>query len=146
VNTNCSVVTGGLAFGSYDPITANAPPASGGVDLNATSAITITCVKGTAPTIGLGLGGHASGSTRRMLSGAANYLTYELYQPPNNAAGTACGFPGTTVWGTAGANLFSPTAAPTKTARIYNICGTVPAGQNPAIGTYSDTVVATVTF
>jgi spore coat protein U domain-containing protein, fimbrial subunit CupE1/2/3/6 len=146
VNTNCSVATSAVAFGTYDPITVNAPPASGGVDLNATGSITVTCVKGTAPTIGLDLGAHASGSTRQMLSGAANFLTYELYQPPNNAAGTACAFPGTTVWGTAGVNLFSPSAAPSKAARIYNICGTVAAGQNPAIGTYADAVVATVTF
>ena len=146
VNTNCSVAAVAVAFGTYDPITANAPPASGGINLNATGSVTITCTKGTAPTIGLGLGAHASGSIRRMLSGATNFLTYELYQPPSNAAGTACTFPGTTKWGTAGANLFSPTTALSKTARPYNICGTVAAGQDPAIGTYSDTVVATVTF
>jgi spore coat protein U-like protein len=81
-----------------------------------------------------------------MLSGAANFLTYELYQPPNNAAGTACTFPAATVWGTTGANLFSPTAAPNKTARTYNICGTAARGQDPAIGIYADAVVATVTF
>lgn len=145
VGTKCSIVATAVAFGTYDPITANAPPASGGVDLNSTGSITITCTKGTAPRIGLSLGAHALGSIRRMRSGA-NFLTYELFQPPNNAAGTACAFPGTTVWRTAGANLFSPTAAPSKTARIYNICGTVAAGQNPAIGTYADAVVATVTF
>jgi len=50
------------------------------------------------------------------------------------------------VRGSAGGNLFSPTAAPAKTARIYNICGTAAAGQDPAIGTYADAVVATVTF
>ena len=146
VNTNCAIAAAAVAFGTYDPITANAPPASGGADLNATGSITITCVKGTAPTIGLDLGAHATGSTRRMLSGTTNFLTYELYQPPNNTAGTACAFPGTTVWGTAGVNLFSPSAAPSKTARIYNICGTAAAGQDPAIGTYADAVVATVTF
>ncbi len=146
VNTNCAVAAAAVAFGTYDPITANAPPASGGVDLNSTGSITITCVKGAAPTIGLSLGANASGSTRRMLSGASDFLIYELYQPPNNAAGTACAFPGSTVWGSAGGNLFSPTAAPAKTARIYNICGTAAAGQDPAIGTYADAVVATVTF
>ena len=50
------------------------------------------------------------------------------------------------VWGTAGANLFTATSAPTKAARTYNVCGSVPAGQNPSIGTYLDTVVATVSF
>ena len=146
VSTNCSVAAVAVVFGAYDPIATNAPPASGGVDLNKTGSITITCVKGTAPTIGLGLGANASGSIRRMLSGTTDFLTYELYQPPNNVAGTACSFPGATVWGTAGPNLLAPTAAPNKTARIYNVCGTVAAGQDPAIGTYSDTVVATVTF
>jgi spore coat protein U-like protein len=146
VNSNCTIAASAVAFGSYDPITANAPPASGGVNLNATGSITITCVKGTAPTIGLDLGAHASGSTRRMLSGAADFLTYELYQPANNTAGAACAFPGTTVWGTTGANLFSPTAAPNKNARNYNICGAAAAGQDPAIGNYADAVVATVTF
>jgi spore coat protein U-like protein len=146
VNTNCAVAAAAVAFGTYDPITTNGPPVSGGVNLNSTGSITITCVKGAAPTIGLNLGANASGSIRRMRSGAANFLTYELYKPANNTAGAACAFPGTTVWGTAGANLFSPTAAPTKAARIYNICGTAPAGQDPAIGIYADAVVATVTF
>lgn len=144
VNTNCQVAAASVAFGAYDPITTNSP---GGANLNATGSITITCVKGTAPTIGLDLGANFLGSTRRMRSGiTANYLTYELFKPPTNAAGTACTFPGATVWGTAGVNLFSPTAAPNKTARIYNICGTVAAGLDPAIGIYSDSVVATITF
>jgi spore coat protein U-like protein len=146
VNSNCSVTVAPVAFGTYDPITANAPPASGGVNLNATGSITITCTKGTAPTIGLGLGAHASGSTRRMLSGAANFLSYELFQPPSSAAGTACAFPGTTVWGTAGVNLLSASAGPRTTTRTYNICGSAAAGQDPAIGVYADAVVATVTF
>jgi hypothetical protein len=30
-----------------------------------------------APTVGLGLGSNASGSTRRMTDGSSNYLTYE---------------------------------------------------------------------
>jgi spore coat protein U-like protein len=37
-------------------------------------------------------------------------------------------------------------SAPTKNARSYNVCGTVPAGLNPTIGNYQDTVVATVNF
>jgi spore coat protein U-like protein len=146
VNTNCTITTVAVAFGTYDPITTNAPAASGGINLNAMGAITITCVKGTAPTIGLDLGAHAPGSTRRMLSRTTDFLTYELYQPPNNTTGTSCAFPGTTVWGTTGANLFSPTAAPNNTVRTYNICGTAAAGQDPAIGTYADAVVATITF
>ncbi len=143
VAKNCTVATTPVAFGNYDPIGANLSS-----PLNTSGSITITCVKGTTPTIGLDLGLNASGSTRRMIDSppSGTYLNYELYQPPDNLAGTACSFPGATVWGSAGANLFSPTAAPSKAARTYSICGTVPAGQNPNAGSYTDTVTATVTF
>lgn len=136
---NCSVSTTPVAFNTYDPIVVNLSAA-----LNATGSVTVTCVKGTAPVIALGLGSHASGAVRRMSSGA-DFLAYELYQPPGTAPGTPCSFPALSVWGSAG-NAFSTTAAPSKNPRVYSICGTVPAGQNPSVGTYTDTVVATVIF
>jgi len=143
VNTNCTISTVGVVFGNYNPIGTNLTN-----DLNASGSITIACVKATAPTIALGLGNNPSGATRRMFdSSASDYLIYELYQPPNNTPGTACSYPGSTVWGTSGANLFTATSAPTKSARTYNICGAVPKAQNPSIGiSYADTVVATVNF
>jgi spore coat protein U domain-containing protein, fimbrial subunit CupE1/2/3/6 len=143
VNTNCTVSTAGVVFGSYNPIGTNLTN-----DLNASGSITIACVKDTAPTIALGLGNNASGITRRMFdASASDYLIYELYQPPNNTPGTACSYPGSTVWGTSGTNLFTATSALSKSARTYNICGTVPKAQNPSIGSsYADTVVATVNF
>jgi spore coat protein U-like protein len=142
VNTNCTILTTPVAFGGYDPIGAHRT-----ANLDATGAITVACVKGTAPTIALGLGSNPSGSVRRMKDvPSGDFLSYELYQPPSNTPGTPCSFPGTTVWGTAGANLFSATSAPGKGARTYNVCGSVSAGQNPSIGTYSDTVIATVNF
>jgi spore coat protein U-like protein len=140
VNSNCTIATSGIAFGSYDPIVTHKT-----VNLDAIGSITVACTKGIAPTIALGLGNNAAGNTRRMSSGT-DFLVYELYKPSNNATGTACSFPGTTVWGNAGANLFSTTTTANKNLRTYNVCGTAPAGQNPAVGTYSDTVVATVTF
>ena len=141
VDTNCTIVTTPVAFGGYDPIGAHRS-----ANLNATGSITIACIKGTAPTIALDLGSHASGSTRQMQELSGDFLGYELYHPPNNTPGTPCSFPGTVVWGTALANLFTATSAPTKAARTYNVCGSVAAGLNPSIGTYSDTVVATVSF
>jgi len=142
VNTNCTIATSSVAFGSYDPIgTHRTAP------LNAVGAVAVTCVKGTTPTVALGLGMHASGSTRRMRDAAnTDYLVYELYKPASNAAGAPCSFPAMTVWGSAGASLVVATAAPSRAPRTYNVCGTVPAGQNPRIGTYTDTVVATVNF
>jgi spore coat protein U-like protein len=142
INSNCSISTSAVGFGNYDPIVANKA-----TSLNAVGSVTIACVKGTAPTISLGLGNNASGSARRMKDAVSgDVLSYELYQPPSNAAGAACTFPGSVVWGTAGANLFTATSAPSMVARSYNVCGTVSAGQNPTVGTYNDTVNATVNF
>jgi len=142
VNTQCTISTTAVVFGAYDPIGTHRT-----ANLDSVGSVNITCVKGTTPTIALGPGMHASGSTRRMRDAAnTDYLVYELYKPSSNAAGAACAFPGATVWGTSGAGLFTAAAAPSRTARAYNVCGTVPAGQNPMIGTYSDTVVATVSF
>ena len=142
VHTNCRVSTTPVLFGRYDPIVANR--AAG---LNANGAITVACVKGTAPTIALGPGVSAAGSTRRMrLLFGDDFLVYELYQPPSSVPGIACAYPGVLVWGSAGANLFSAASAPSKNARTYQVCGTVTAGQNPRIGIYADLVVATVNF
>ena len=142
VDTNCTITTAPVTFGAYDPIVGNTT-----LPLNATGSITLACVKGSAPSIGLDLGLYASGSARRMrhATSTSAFLGYELYQPPGTAPNTACSFPGSTVWGT-GASVFAPGAAPNKNSRVFNVCGTVPAGQNVEVGAYSDTVTATVTF
>jgi spore coat protein U domain-containing protein, fimbrial subunit CupE1/2/3/6 len=75
VTNNCTISTAALAFGSYDPVVANASS-----NLDGTGTVVVACTKGATATIGLGLGGNASGSTRRMGDGGTNYLTYELYQ------------------------------------------------------------------
>jgi spore coat protein U-like protein len=144
VNTNCTITTTPVAFGAYDPIVANTTTP---LD-NGAGAISVACVKGSAPSIALDLGLHASGTTRRMQHATTptEFLAYELYQPPNTSPGTACSFPGSTVWGSTGTSLFAPAAASTKAARTFQVCGTVAAGQNVEVGTFSDTVVATVTF
>jgi spore coat protein U-like protein len=142
VHTNCHVSTTPVLFGRYDPIGANRTN-----QLNASGAITVACVKGTAPTIALGQGFNAEGGTRRMRRILSDdFLAYELYQPPSSVPGIACAYTGAVVWGSAGANLFSAAFAPSKNARSYQVCGSVPAGQNPRIGIYADIVVATVNF
>jgi spore coat protein U-like protein len=139
VTANCTISTAVVDFGSYDPVVANASAAKTG-----NGSVTVACTKGSAPTIGLGLGSNSSGSTRRMTNGT-DMLIYELYLPPNTTPGTACGAL-TTVWGTSGANLFTPTSPASSAGRTYNVCGSVAGGQNVGVGSYSDTVVATVTF
>jgi spore coat protein U-like protein len=139
VVANCTISTTPVAFGNYDPVAANAT-----TPLQSSGSVTIACTKGSAPTIGISLGANALGSVRRMTDGAFNFLDYEIYQPASNAPGAACAF--TTVWGTAGAGLFTPTSPTSKAARTYNVCGQIPAAQDIAAGSFADTVVATVNF
>lgn len=142
IAANCTISTTAVAFGAYDPVVTNATTA-----LNASGSVIIGCTKGSAPTITLGLGANASGAQRNMLNGSnSDVLGYQLYQPPNTTPGTACTFPASNIWGTAGAQIFTPTVPTTKATRTYNICGTVAAGQDVSVGSYSDTVVATVNF
>ena len=131
VTNNCTISTAPLAFGTYDPVAANAS-----ASLEGTGTVTVACTKGASPTIGLGLGSHASGSIRRMNDGSSNYLSYELYQETGR----------TTVWGTSGAALLSPVAAPSKAPRNFTVFGRVLGNQDVPSGTYSDSVVATVNF
>jgi spore coat protein U-like protein len=131
VTNNCTISTVALAFGSYDPVAAHAS-----TNLDGTGTVVVACTKGATATIGIGLGGNASGSTRRMGDGGTNYLTYELYQDSGR----------TTVWSDAGAGLLSPSAAPSKAPRNFTVYGRVTGNQDVPAGNYSDTVVATVNF
>ena len=138
VASNCTISTAAVAFGAYDPIVTNAVTA-----LTGTGSITIACTKASVPTLKLDLGANPAGAVRQMASGAER-LPYELYQPLTNVAGAACA--SGTVWGTAGANILTTVAAPSKAARTYNVCGSIPGGADVAVGAYADTVIATVTF
>jgi spore coat protein U-like protein len=131
VTNNCTISTAPLAFGSYDPVVANAS-----TNLDGTGTVVVACTKGSTATIGLGLGSNASGSVRRMGDGSSNFLTYELYQDSGRS----------TIWSNAGAGLLSPVAAPSKTARNFTVYGRVTSNQDVPAGSYSDTVVATVNF
>lgn len=130
VANNCTISAGALAFGAYDPVVAHAT-----TDLDSTGTVTVACTKGTAATIGLGLGSNASGTTRRMTNGT-DYLTYEIYQDASRS----------TLWSDSGAGLLSPAAAPSRAARNFTSYGRVPQAQDVSAGAYTDTVVATVNF
>lgn len=144
VSQGCSIsTTAALAFGAYDPIGTNATAA-----LNATGQVSVACSKGaTGLTIGMDNGTHVVGEQRHMQGTVAtDILQYNLFQPPTNVAGEACSFPGTIAWTASGAGLLPLTTAPSKVARLYNVCGTIPGGQDSTTGTYTDTVVATLNF
>ena len=127
----CSITTSSsLSFNVYDPVNVNLT-----APLNATGQISVACSKGaTGMTIGLDNGAHVVGQQRQML-GTLNLAFL----------GT-CTFPGSTNWTNVGNGLLSLTNATTSTARLYNVCGSIPGGQNVASDTYTDVVIATINF
>jgi spore coat protein U-like protein len=139
VATTCSMTVTPVAFGVYDPTGPNAPATPAGA-LNGTGTISVKCTKGASSQIGLGFGNNPLAGTNRRMAGT-DFLAYELYQPSTNAAGAACAY--TTVWNMTPMTL---TAAPSSATRTYNVCGSVPGGQDVGVGVYTDNVVATINF
>lgn len=130
VTANCTLSTTALAFGSVNVI--------GGLNVDNSGGITVTCTNGTAwsAAAGVGAGSGASFANRRMTSGA-NLLNYNLY---TTAART-------TVWGDGTSSTGLLTGTGTGTAQNVVVYGRVGSGQTtvPA-GSYADTVTVTVTY
>jgi len=127
VSASCNVTGGTLAFGTYDVLSASPTDAS--------LVFTATCATGTSATIGLGLGSHASGTTRRMADADGDLITYELYKESSH----------TTVWGQSGAatvSYLSTSSAPNN----FTVYGRIAPEQNVDTESYSDTVTITITF
>jgi spore coat protein U-like protein len=134
VTANCTITTTAVAFGPYDPITTNASTA-----LDGSGSVSITCTSGASATVTLGQGSNAdTGSTDavpvRRLTDGSHFLSYTLYQDTNR----------TTAWGnTSGTGVASTGTGAAVSLPVY---GSVSSGQNVPAGSYTDTVVATVTF
>jgi spore coat protein U-like protein len=125
VQATCLISATDLAFGTYT-----------GAQVDATSAITVTCTNTTPWNIGLnaGLCPGGTATTRCMTNGAAQ-LNYALYR---DAARTLN-------WGnTVGTDTLAGTG--TGSAQANTAFGRVTAGQFPAAGVYTDTITATITF
>ncbi len=136
IQATCNISTSPVAFGVYDPLTANA---SSGSDLPGTGTVTVSCTNGTNGTITLGQGSHAAGGStdtvplRRMQSGS-NQMSYFLYSDSSRSV----------VWGnTAGTGVAHSGTGSSTDITVY---GLVTKGQSLPAGSYSDTVVATISF
>src|SRR5712671_5170317 len=119
--------TSTLDFGTQGVLTAN---------VDQTSTIQVQCTNTTPYNIGLdaGTGSGATVTTRKMTSGGAT-VNYSLYSDSAR----------TTVWGnTVGTNTISGTGS--GLAQNNTVYGRVPPQTTPAPATYSDTIVATVTY
>jgi spore coat protein U-like protein len=131
VTKNCTITTAPVNFGAYDPVAANATAALDGI-----GTVTVTCTKGAPAKVGLSVGGNAQGATRRMSGGAAAYLAYELYKDTERA----------TVWGDTADTALDIPVAPDRNPRNYTVFGRVAPAQDATVGSYTDTVLATVNF
>ena len=134
IAATCTISTSPAAFGAYDPVVTHKS-----APLDVTGTVTTTCTNGSAVLITLGQGANAdTGSDdatplRRVKSGS-NYLSYFLYSDTGR----------TTEWGNDTSSVI-PDPGP-GAASALTIYGRMPADQNMPVGSYTDTVVATVTF
>ena len=141
---DCVISAATLAFGNYDPTVTTA--------LNGSTSLTVICTKGVGTSIAMGAGSNAVSGQRAMADTTTGDTTlqYNLFQPATGAANAACAY--TTALGdgtaaTLSAAALTITAAPSITARTYNVCGQIPAKQNVAVNTtYTDSVVETINF
>lgn len=136
--------TATLGFGAYDPIVANATSALAG-----TGSVSLTCTKDSSGiTIDLNAGGHVNANQRRMAggTGTGDFLNYNILQPATTSPWSSC--TGTTWGSTVGGSVYTPGGVMWSSSAVqaFTVCGSVPAGQNPSAGSYSDTVTVTVNF
>ena len=126
----CTVSTTGVSFGSYDVFGASSTDSTGSVTYNCSGGarnISITLSKGVSTTF----------SPRTMTSGS-NTLSYNLY---TDAARSV-------IWGdgTSGTQTYTDANPPNNRNIVVTIYGRIPAGQDVAAGSYSDTVTAIINF
>ena len=102
--------------------------------------INVICTKGSAYTVGMNAGLHATGTQRYMANGS-NLLAYQIYQ----------GTSGTTLWADTGTARVASSAASAVSSdgltKTFNYNALILTGQNtPAQGTYTDTVTIDLSF
>lgn len=123
LQNNCTIAIDDLAFGVRSSLAAN---------IDAQTQMRVRCT-GISSQLRVDVDGGGSGDihARRMTDGNGNSVNYQLYAYPNAVASMT---PAHT-WIGFGQNL------------TWTLHGRVFAGQNPKVaGTYSDTLIATVTF
>jgi spore coat protein U-like protein len=127
----CTAAATGVAFGIYTPLQTSA--------LEANGTITITCTGVLFDTATVSLSPGMSGTyTTRSLTSSTSILNYNLYTSSADSA----------VWGNGSGSSSTVQAliwffAPTATLTVY---GAVASGQDPAPGTYTDTIMVTVSY
>ena len=135
--TSCSLATGNVVFGIYDVFS----PTS----LDTSATLIVTCNRAGGPqhvdvTIAIGPGAHGgSTASRKMKASGGDLLGYNLFRDAGRMA----------IWGEVpGLDTFTQMlSVPNHSSAqaTVTIFGRIPAGQDVAKGSYSDSIVVTVT-
>lgn len=123
VVATCSIAAADLTFQTITTGTTS--------NIDASSTLSVNCSNGAVYAVSLSNGANFD-TTRRMAWGGS-YIGYALYSDVNRAL----------EWNTT--NTLNRTG--TGTAQIHTVYGRIPAGQAvPNMGSYADTIVATVSY
>jgi spore coat protein U-like protein len=138
VTFTCTVSASAIAFGNYNPLSSTGDSAVGSwsVICNAIGSGSATV----AGTLTLSTGSSGTYAARTMKSGT-HALQYNIYLTPSHAQ----------IMGDGSAGTFAPSDSGTVTAgQVYQVTGSLygfmPPSQDVPAGSYSDSIVVTVTY
>jgi spore coat protein U-like protein len=121
----------GVNFGSYDVLSASPRTATGTITYSCKTVAGVHLM-----TMDLSAGTSGTFANRTLKSGA-NVLNYNLYSTAAN----------TQVWGNGTGTTYEFSVDPTdRNAHSVTVYGTIPAGQNVGVGSYTDTITVTMNF
>lgn len=121
---DCTVSAGSVAFGDYDPLSQQA--------LDGAGTISVSCSPSASYSLSLSTGGGSY--AQRELAGSGSVLNYNLFTTVSR----------TIVWGDGSGS--TATVGGEGDSANHTVYGRIPAQQNVTAGSYSDSIVVTVTF
>ncbi len=128
----CSVTFSGITFGNYDALSS---PAS---SLDVNGSITVNCTGGGLTTVYITMSAGNSGvpSARYMTLASQPNLLYNIYTDPGHV----------NYWSNTPTNACTANNACLTTSGTVNVYGRIPGGQDVAIGSYADSLTATINY
>jgi spore coat protein U-like protein len=124
VQPGCGIGANSLNFGNYT-----------GALLDATTTLQVACTSGTPYNVGLNAGTVGTITTRQMTGPGGALLGYRLFSNPGYSVN----------WGnTVGTDTVAGNG--NNAVQILTVYGQIPSGQKATAGTYTDTIIATLTY
>ncbi|MEH6490174.1 spore coat U domain-containing protein [Hyphomonas oceanitis] len=137
IGCSCSISADDLSFGAYDPLSASNHDATGEVRVTCGALVVSITV---SYTISLSSGSSGTSLARTMANGGTT-LAYNLYTTPARTSIWGNGAGGTVTL----SNGYSLSLLVPRTD-AFPVYGRIPPAQPVGAGSYSDSLVATVTF